>query len=182
MAAIHFAPIASLQGIEDHIEQPYAALSGTSQATPHVSASIALLAKLEPDRFYVHKLDITQNGYTNIPALDAYLKNGAFLDLLRLLDTDQDLLPDWWERQNTSDIDIIESTTDRDNDGWNALQEYHGNSHPNLTLSVPETRAWLDIRAKEQCVGLQFDTLPEWIYTLQFSSNLTDWILSLIHI
>ena len=176
LSAIHAAPIASLQGLEDPIEQPYDTASGTSQATPHVSASIALLAKLESDRFYLHKLDITQNGYTNIPALDSYLKNGAFLDLLRLLDTDQDLLPDWWERQIASDIIYMESTSDKDHDGWNALQEYHGNSHPNLTLSVPETRTLLDIKAKTQCVSLPFDTFPEWMYTLQFSSNLTDWI------
>ena len=146
-------------------------------ATPHVTAAIALIAQLEPDRYgFFYRHDLINNGYTNIPSLDDSVKNGALLNLTQLLDTDQDKLPDWWERQIAFDIVYLENTSDTDNDGWNALQEYHGNSHPNLMLSVPETRALLDIRAKAQCVGLQFDTLPEWMYILQFSSNLTEWI------
>ena len=173
---IQNVPTVTLASISDPNYEPYASISGTSQATPHITAAIALTAQLNPERFFHFKDDLTEKGYIHIPSLEPYVKNGALFDLTQLLDTDQDHLPDWWERKNTESLAFMNGTADQDNDTWNNRQEYHGNSDPYYSLSIPNAQTSLDsilINSQEnKLIQHHFHTIPDLQYTLQFNTQL----------
>ena len=53
-------------------------------------------------------------------------------------DVDQDGMPAWFEiLRNLSDNDVLDAASDNDNDGYTALEEYLGGSHPEDANSTP---------------------------------------------
>lgn len=58
--------------------------------------------------------------------------------MLPVSDTDNDSLPDFWEKQYHLDInDAWDALADTDNDGWNNLNEFFNATNPEVSNVVP---------------------------------------------
>ena len=62
------------------------------------------------------------------------MKSGGRLDLLKIVDTNANELPDWWETDHFASLGVNPSA-DPDGDGMNNRQEYLAGTHPNNSAS-----------------------------------------------
>lgn len=107
----------------------YQFLSGTSMAAPHVSAALAFAALNFPAETMDQRIARVLNNTANVSALSGRTIRGGRLDLLKMIDTDNDGLPDWWEMENFGSL-AQNGTGDPDGDGYNNLAEFRSGTNP----------------------------------------------------
>lgn len=110
--------------------QIYQFLNGTSMATPHVSGAVAFAAMNFPTESVPQRIQRILTTATPVPALADKTITGARLNLARIVDSDSNGLPDWWELQYFGHLTGADPTADPDDDGASNLAEFLAGTDP----------------------------------------------------
>ena len=150
--------------------QIYQYLDGTSMATPHVSGAVAFAAMNFPTETVTQRIQRVLTNADVIPDLQGWVHNGRRLNLQRIVDTDGNGLPDWWELQYFSHLTGTDPNADPDQDGMNNLAEWIAGTNPTNAASS----LWLTLVSATN----SSDTVVSWSsvagknYWLERSTNL----------
>ena len=97
----------------------YELQSGTSMSAPFVAGAVALAADHWPNDTYRQRMQRVLAAADEIPALQSVSVQGRRLNIARMLDMDEDTLPDWWEEEHAGDLEILDAAhDDSDGDGF----------------------------------------------------------------
>ncbi|MEO6035218.1 MAG: S8 family serine peptidase [Verrucomicrobiota bacterium] len=146
----------------------YQFLQGTSMATPHVVGAVAFAAMNFPAENVTERIQRVLGNVDVVPALEGKVRTGGRLNLLRMVDTDQNGLPDWWENIYTGQPLGSDPAADPDHDGASNLVEWLSGTDP-----LNATSAFRIVSAEQ--IGDDF--LVEWTtvgghsYILQTPTN-----------
>lgn len=148
----------------------YKFLSGTSMATPHVSGAVAFAARNFPNETVTQRISRILNNTTPVSALAGLTVTGGRLNLARMVDTDGNGLPDWWELQYFGQLTGTSPTADPDHDGQNNLAEFLAGTDPTDSNSV--LRLAVQPLSSAPQFALQWPSFENRYYTLIRSTNL----------
>lgn len=112
----------------------YQYMDGTSMATPHVAGAVAFAAMNFPSETMAQRISRILDNTTKISALTGKVSTGGMLNLLKIVDTDGDSLPDWWERDEFTTL-AQTSGTDSDGDGFTNADEFLAGTDPTNATS-----------------------------------------------
>jgi subtilisin family serine protease len=112
----------------------YQYLDGTSMATPHVVGALAFAAMNFPTETAVRRVKRVLNHTTAVAAMAGKIMSGGRLNLLKMIDTDSNGLPDWWEIDYFGMMGV-NPNLDTDADGMTNLGEYLAGTHPRNSAS-----------------------------------------------
>ena len=110
--------------------QIYQYLDGTSMATPHVSGAVAFAAMNFPSETVTQRIQRVLANVDVISGLSGKVRTGGRLNLQRIVDTDANGLPDWWELQYFGHLTGTDPNADPDHDGMSNLQGMAGRNQP----------------------------------------------------
>jgi subtilisin family serine protease len=110
--------------------QIYQYLDGTSMATPHVSGAVAFAAMNFPSETVTQRIQRVLANVDVIPGLTGKVRTGGRLNLQRMVDTDANGLPDWWELQYFGHLTGTDPNADADHDGMSNLAEWLAGTNP----------------------------------------------------
>ena len=116
--------------------QIYQYLDGTSMATPHVSGAVAFAAMNFPSETVTQRIQRVLTNVDVISGLSGKVRTGGRLNLQRIVDTDANGLPDWWELQYFGHLTGTDPNADPDHDGMSNLQEWLAGTNPTNASSV----------------------------------------------
>ena len=124
--------------------QSYRTLDGTSMATPHVAGAVAFAAMNFPGETVTQRIQRILGNVDSVAALQGKVITGGRLNLLRIVDTDQNGLPDWWEQSYFDQLLGSDTGGDPDHDGASNLAEWRAGTNPtnansSLRLIAPAT-------------------------------------------
>jgi subtilisin family serine protease len=114
----------------------YEYLDGTSMATPHVSGAVAFAAMNFPSETVTQRVQRVLINADIIPDLQGLVHNSRRLNMQRIVDSDGNGLPDWWEFQYFGHLTGTDPTADPDHDGMNNLAEWIAGTNPTNAASV----------------------------------------------
>jgi subtilisin family serine protease len=115
--------------------QSYEILSGTSMATPHVSGAVAFAAMNFPAETVAQRIQRVLTNVDTVAGLQGKVITGGRLNLLRIVDTDRNGLPDWWEQTYFSRLLGTDASADADHDGASNLAEWLAGTNPTNAAS-----------------------------------------------
>lgn len=147
----------------------YKFLNGTSMAAPHVSGAVAFAALNFPSETMAERISRILTHTTAVPALEGKTVTGGRLDLLKIIDTDEDGLPDWWEIEKLGSLDGT-APEDPDGDGFNNLAEFVGGTSPTSGSSF---LSFSSMRPSGTDMILEFPANVERRYQIEWSDTLT---------
>lgn len=107
----------------------YKYLDGTSMATPHVSGAVAFAALNFPEDGVTQRVQRVLAAVDPVPALSGKVATGGRLNLRRIVDSDGNGLPDWWEIMYFGATGV-DPNADPDGDGASNLQEFLAGTDP----------------------------------------------------
>jgi subtilisin family serine protease len=110
--------------------QIYQYLDGTSMATPHVSGAVAFAAMNFPSETVTQRVQRVLANVDVIPGLKNKVRTSGRLNLQRIVDTDTNGLPDWWELQYFGHLTGTAPGADADHDGMSNLAEWQAGTNP----------------------------------------------------
>ena len=154
----------------------YAYLSGTSMASPFVTAAIAFAAHNFPDETMAQRRNRILNNVAILPSLSNKVATGGVLNLRKIVDTDEDNLPDWWEMDN---FNTLEKTNDEDsdNDGYSNREEFLSETYPTDASDQPSFKTDLKISnlsfRNSDALSFEFMTYPGYKYNIQSMNSLS---------
>lgn len=155
----------------------YQFLSGTSMATPQVAAAVAFAAWNFPSETMEQRISRILDNTTAVAALAGKTVTGGRLDLLKMVDTDGNDLPDWWETENLGSLDNV-STADPDGDGFSNLTEFLSGTDPTSAASHLAFSTFQPISdSGGTSFQLTFPSVAERSYQIEWSENLDVWNL-----
>jgi subtilisin family serine protease len=114
----------------------YQYLDGTSMATPHVAGAVAFAAMDFPSETVTQRVQRVLTNGDIIGDLQGLVHNSRRLNLQRIVDTDANTLPDWWELQYFGHLTGSDPNADPDHDGMNNLAEWIAGTNPTNAASV----------------------------------------------
>lgn len=114
----------------------YQYLDGTSMATPHVSGAVAFAAMNFPSETVTQRVQRVLTNADVIPGLQGLVHNSRRLNLQRMVDTDGNGLPDWWEFEFFGHYTGTDPNADPDHDGMSNLAEWIAGTNPTNAASV----------------------------------------------
>ncbi len=114
----------------------YQYLSGTSMATPHVAGAVAFAALNFPTETVAQRIQRILTPTTPVAGLATRVITGGRLNLAKIVDTDGNGLPDWWEQQYFGQLTGTVTNADPDHDGENNLAEFLAGTVPTNGLSA----------------------------------------------
>ena len=114
----------------------YQYLSGTSMATPHVVGAVAFAALNFPTETVAQRIQRVVTNTTPVAGLSGKVISGGRLNLAKIVDTDGNGLPDWWEQQYFGHLTGTDPNADPDHDGENNLAEFLAGTIPTNAASV----------------------------------------------
>ncbi|MCX8496814.1 MAG: S8 family serine peptidase [Akkermansiaceae bacterium] len=153
----------------------YQFLNGTSMATPHVTAAVAFAAMNFPTDSLSQRIARILTHTTPTPSLSGKMTTGGRLNLLGIVDTDNDGLPDWWEIDYFGNLTKT-GTQDSDGDRFNNLAEFlSGTSptNPSSYLAITESFRGTGAAANHFTIG--FPSVQDTSYQILWSADLMNW-------
>lgn len=148
-------------------------MDGTSMATPHVAGAVAFAAMNFPSETMAQHISRILNNTTKVTALTGKVSTGGMLNLLKMVDTDGDSLPDWWEREEFATLAQI-SATDSDGDGFSNEDEYLTGTDPtNAASKLGFSSISPGTGTASADFVLTLPTLAGRSYRVEWSNNLT---------
>jgi len=159
----------------------YAYLSGTSMASPVVTAAVAFAAHNFPNENMVQRRARILDNVTTLPSLNNRLATGGVVNLRKIVDTDEDNLPDWWEMDHFNSLNNTNSQ-DSDNDGYSNRDEFLSETDPTNANDRPSFKTNLYVSnitfANSDALSFEFMTHPGYTYSIQSMNSLLDntWI------
>jgi hypothetical protein len=115
---------------------PYEYLSGTSMASPFVTAAVAFAAHNFPNETMNERRARVLNNVVTLSSLSDKVVTGGVLNLRKIVDTDEDNLPDWWEMDHFNTLNY-NKTQDNDNDGYSNQEEFLFKTNPLISSDAP---------------------------------------------
>ena len=120
--------------------QIYQYLDGTSMATPHVVGAVAFAAQNFPAETISQRIQRVLTNVDVVAGLVGKVHTGGRLNLQRIVDTDLNGLPDWWELQYFGHLTGTDPNADPDHDGLSNLGEWLAGTNPtNAASGLPLT-------------------------------------------
>ncbi len=114
----------------------YQYLDGTSMATPQVTAAVSLAAAHFPEDTVAQRIQRVLANVDKKAGLTGMVITGGRLNLQRILDSDANTLPDWWEKLYFGVYTGTSLTGDLDRDGLLNGQEYLAGTNPKNPASA----------------------------------------------
>jgi subtilisin family serine protease len=158
--------------------QIYQYLDGTSMATPHVSGAVAFAAMNFPTETVTQRIQRVLTNADVIPGLQGWVHNGRRLNLQRIVDTDGNGLPDWWELQYFGHLTGTNPNADPDHDGMSNLAEWIAGTNP--TNAASNLRLTLVSATNANNVVLRWPSVAGKNYWLERSTNLVTGFNSIV--
>jgi subtilisin family serine protease len=150
--------------------QIYQYLDGTSMATPHVSGAVAFAAMNFPSETVTQRVQRILANVDMVPGLIGIVRTGGRLNLQRIVDTDGNGLPDWWELQYFGHLTGTDPNADPDHDGMSNLAEWLAGTDP--TNAASNLRVTLLSATNANAVVLGWSSVAGKTYWLERSTNL----------
>ncbi len=125
----------------------YLFLEGTSMATPHVTGAVAFAAMNFPDETVAQRIQRILTHVDVRPGLQGKVATNGRLNLQRIVDTDANGLPDWWEKAFFNQLTGINPNLDSDHDGETNLQEFLSGTSPTDPQSALRVSAFVKANA-----------------------------------
>jgi subtilisin family serine protease len=131
----------------------YQLLNGTSMATPHVAGAVAFAAMNFPAESAAQRIQRLLASAVPVPGLAGKTITGGRLNLARVVDADNNGLPDWWELRYFGQLTSTAPGADPDADGGSNLAEFLAGTDPTnhssaLRLSVQRVPATPQVTVK----------------------------------
>ena len=162
--------------IEPQNSSQYAYLSGTSMATPMVTAAVAFAAYNFPNETMVQRRNRILNNVITLPSLSNKVATEGVVNLRKIVDTDEDNLPDWWEMDYFMTLNNS-SSQDNDNDGYSNRDEFLSETNPINSNNRPSFKTVLKTSNLESSnsntLTFEFMTHPGYTYTIQSMNSLS---------
>jgi subtilisin family serine protease len=121
----------------------YQYLSGTSMATPMVSGAVAFAAINFPNETVTQRVHRIVSSVDAVASLSGRVASGGRLNLQKVVDTDLNGLPDWWEQAHFGVSSGTDPNGDPDHDGANNLAEWLAGTDPTNPRSCLSLNATL---------------------------------------
>lgn len=156
----------------------YQYLDGSSMAAPHVTGAVAFAAMNFPGESVTQRVARVLNHITPVAGLSGKVRTGGRLNLLNIVDTNANGLPDWWETDYFDAIGV-NPNTDTDGDGMTNLQEYLAGTHPkNPASRLAITQTAFIPNGINRDFRLTFPSATGITYRVEFSDTLAlnSWI------
>lgn len=153
---------------------PYAYLSGTSMASPIVTAAVAFAAHNFPNETMTERRERVLNNVAALSSLNDKVVTGGVVNLRKIVDTDEDNLPDWWEIEHFNTL-VHTNAQDNDNDGYTNQEEFLSKTHPILTSDTPNFKSQLlldNLLITDTTLEFDFKTYPGYQYQIQSTDSL----------
>jgi subtilisin family serine protease len=150
--------------------QIYQYLDGTSMATPHVSGAVAFAAMNFPNETVTQRVQRILANVDVVPGLQGKVHTGGRLNLQRMVDTDANGLPDWWELQYFGHLTGTDPNADLDHDGMSNLAEWIAGTNPTNAASC--LRLTLLAASNPSAVVLNWPSVTGKTYRLERATNL----------
>ncbi|HXI69496.1 MAG TPA: S8 family serine peptidase [Verrucomicrobiae bacterium] len=150
--------------------QIYQYLAGTSMATPHVAGAVAFAAQNFPAETVPQRIQRVLTNADVIPGLQSTVHNGRRLNLQRMVDTDTNGLPDWWELQYFGHLTGTGPNADPDQDGLGNLSEWLAGTNP--TNAASGLRLFVSSAGNSNGVVLSWPSVAGRTYRLERATNL----------
>ncbi len=148
----------------------YQYLQGTSMATPHVSGAVAFAAMNFPGETVTQRVQRVLANVDVVPGLQGLVHTGGRLNLQRMVDTDANGLPDWWELQYFGHLTGTNPNADPDHDGMNTLAEWIAGTNP--TNAASNLRLTLLSATNSSSIVVSWSSVAGKAYWLERSTNL----------
>lgn len=146
--------------------------NGTSMAAPHVSGAVAFAALNFPLENVTKRIARIMNHVTPVAALANRTTTGGRLNLLNIVDTDRDGLPDWWEVEHFASL-APAPADDPDKDKFPNADEYLAATNP---VSAASYLAFTSVSQSSGGAGhhlvLTFPGVPDRTYQIEWSPNM----------
>lgn len=156
----------------------YQYLNGTSMATPQVSGAIAFAAMNFPFENVTQRIQRVLTNADVLPGLTNLVHGGRRLNLQRIVDTDTNGLPDWWELEYFGHLTGTDPNADPDHDGMNNLAEWIAGTNPTNAASC--LRLTLVSATNASNVVVSWSSVAGKTYWLARSTNLLSGFNSIV--
>ena len=159
----------------------YAYLSGTSMAAPFVTAATAFAAFNFPNETMVQRRNRIIDNTISLPSLNNKIASGGIVDLRKIVDTDEDQLPDWWEMDHFNTL-AYTNFQDSDNDNYSNRDEFLSETDPTNPDDQPAFKTHLKVSKltfpDSNTLSFEFMTHPGYTYNIQNidSLSLNTWV------
>ena len=159
----------------------YAYLSGTSMASPVVTAAVAFAAHNFPNETMTQRRARILNNVAILPSLSNKVATGGVVNLRKIVDTDDDNLPDWWEMDHFNTL-ANTNNQDSDNDGYSNREEFISETDPSDASDQPSFKTDLKVSnltfTNSDALSFEFITHPGYTFTIQSMDSLSEntWI------
>jgi subtilisin family serine protease len=114
----------------------YQLLDGTSMSTPHVAGAVSFAAMNFPGETVAQRIQRVLAAVDVLPGLQGKVRTGGRLNLLKIVDSDGNGLPDWWEQAYFGTLTGTDPNADPDHDGASNLAEWLAGTNPTNSSSA----------------------------------------------
>ena len=157
----------------------YQFLDGTSMATPQVAAAVGFTAMNFPADTVAQRIQRILSNVDPKPALAGKMVTGGRLNLQRIMDSDNNTLPDWWEKQYFNQFTGGISTADPDGDGMSNRDEFLAATSPVDAASTLQATSGVRAPATGHFT-IQWQSVPGKTYRVSYADNLSGtWLTDL---
>jgi subtilisin family serine protease len=147
----------------------YQYLDGTSMATPHISGAVAFAAMNFPTETVAQRIQRILTNADVVPSLQGLVRTGGRLNLQRIVDTDGNGLPDWWELEYFGHLTGTDPNADPDHDGMSNLAEWIAGTNPTNPASCLRASV---VSANSNGAVVNWSSVAGKTYWLERSTNL----------
>jgi subtilisin family serine protease len=158
--------------------QSYELLDGTSMATPHVSGAVAFAAMNFPTETAAQRIQRVLANVDTTAGLKGLVITGGRLNLLRIVDTDRNGLPDWWEQTYSGALLGTQASADADGDGASNLAEWVAGTNPTNSSSC--LRLLSPVVTAANSVLIRWPSVAGKSYRLERATNLLSGFNSIV--